>query len=67
MPVRIEDKMIIYKLWDITNDEKKLLLETIDKRELDGLLSQMRATMLDTEKLIMLEQKTLSQAEEYFD
>ena len=67
MPVRIEDKMIIYKLWDITNDEKKLLLETIDKRELDGLLSQMRATMLDTEKLIMLEQKTLSQTEEYFD
>ena len=59
--------MIIYKLWDITNDKKELLLETIDKRELDGLLSQMRATMLDTEKLIMLEQKTLSQAEEYFD
>jgi len=59
--------MIIYKLWDITSSEKKLLLETIDKRELDGLLSQMRATMLDTEKLIMLEQKTLSQTEEYFD
>lgn len=59
--------MIIYKLWDITNDKKELLLETIDKRELDGLLSQMRATMLDTEKLIMLEQKTLSQTEEYFD
>ena len=67
MPVRIEGTMIIYKLWDITNDKKELLLETIDKRELDGLLSQMRATMLDTEKLIMLEQKTLSQTEEYFD
>lgn len=67
MLVRIEGTMIIYKLWDITNDKKELLLETIDKRELDGLLSQMRATMLDTEKLIMLEQKTLSQTEEYFD
>lgn len=59
--------MIIYKLWDITDDKKVLLLETIDKREVDGLLSEMRQKMLDTEKLIMLEQKTLSQAEEYFD
>lgn len=59
--------MVIYKLWDITNDKKILLLETIDKREVDGLLSEMRQKMLDTEKLIMLESKTLSKTEEYFD
>lgn len=59
--------MIIYKLWDITDDKKILLLETIDKREVDGLLSEMRQKMLDTEKLIMLESKTLSKTEEYFD
>lgn len=59
--------MIIYKLWDITDDKKVLLLETIDKREVDGLLSEMRQKMLDTEKLIMLESKTLSKTEEYFD
>lgn len=59
--------MIIYKLWDITDDKKVLLLETIDKREVDGLLSEMRQKMLDTEKLIMLESKALSKTEEYFD
>jgi hypothetical protein len=59
--------MIIYKLWDITDNKKVLLLETIDKREVDGLLSEMRQKMLDTEKLIMLESKTLSKTEEYFD
>lgn len=59
--------MIIYKLWDITDDKKVLLLETIDKREVDGLLSEMRQKMLDAEKLIMLESKALSKTEEYFD
>ncbi|MBR4544298.1 MAG: hypothetical protein IKO53_08855 [Lachnospiraceae bacterium] len=59
--------MNIYKLWDITDEKKVLLLETIDKREVDGLLSEMRQKMLDTEKLIMLESKTLSKTEEYFD
>lgn len=59
--------MVIYKLWDITDDKKVLLLETIDKREVDGLLSEMRQKMLDTEKLIMLESKTLSKTDEYFD
>lgn len=59
--------MVIYKLWDITDEKKVLLLETIDKREVDGLLSEMRQKMLDTEKLIMLESKALSKTEEYFD
>ena len=60
--------MIIYKLWDITSSgKKKLLLETIDRRELDKMISQIRDKMLDTEKLIMLEQRISSSTEEYID
>ena len=60
--------MIIYKLWDITSSGKrKLLLETIDRRELDKMISQIRDKMLDTEKLIMLEQRISSSTEEYID
>lgn len=60
--------MIVYRLWDITEKEKKqLLLETIDKRELDRTVSDIRDKMLDTDTLIMLEQKQYASVDEYFD
>ena len=61
-------KMNIYRLWDITDrQKKKLLIETIDKHEIDGKLTEIRDKMLDTDHLIMLEQKISRDIEEYID
>ena len=61
-------KMNIYRLWDITDrQKKKLLIETIDKHEIDDKLTEIRDKMLDTDHLIMLEQKISHDIEEYID
>ena len=60
--------MNIYKLWDITDgNNRKLLIETIDKHEIDGKLTEIRDKMLDTDRLIMLEQTATRDVEEYID
>lgn len=60
--------MNIYKLWDITDgNSRKLLIETIDKHEIDGKLTEIRDKMLDTDHLIMLEQTATRDVEEYID
>ena len=60
--------MNIYKLWDITDsNNRKLLIETIDKHEIDGKLTEIRDKMLDTDHLIMLEQTATRDVEEYID
>lgn len=60
--------MTIYKLWDITERERKrLLVETIDKHDIDTKIAEIRDCMLDTDKLIMLEQMSTRDVEEYID
>ena len=58
--------MTIYKIIDITNGNK-VLLETIDKREVDKMLTELREKLLDTAYIIKVEQTTRGEFEEYFD
>ena len=58
--------MIIYKVWDIT-EEEKLLLETIDKQEMDKMLKSLRGKMLDPITIIKVQQITTRDTEDFFD
>lgn len=58
--------MTIYKVIDITNSNK-VLLETIDKREVDKMLTKLREKLLDTAYIIKVEQITRGETEEFFD
>lgn len=58
--------MTIYKVIDITNNNK-VLLETIDKREVDKMLTKLREKLLDTAYIIKVEQITRGETEEFFD
>ena len=58
--------MIIYKVWDITEGEK-LLLETIDKQEMDKMLKSLRGKMLDPITIIKVQQITTRDTEDFFD